>query len=149
MHFFSPLPLCNRLPHISVRLLQTMAQNPSLCTLTACPVVELGSALSSLTFSRLFHVGSQHRSKECSARQSGYRGYRHYRHHARSSKVHGAAHFAVIDLPLMCWSITLLRAMRSPCRAPWNSNGKLPAQETMDVSSEHKHTIFTRKRNQT
>lgn len=34
--------------------------------------------------------------------------------------------------------------MRSPCRAPRNSNGYLPAQETKDVSPERKRTIFTR-----
>lgn len=63
------------------------------------------------------------------------RGYQHYQ---RSSKVRVSAHFVVIDSPLMCRSITLLRAMRSPYGAPQNSNGNLPTWQKMDVSAEHK-----------
>lgn len=125
-----------------------MTQNPSLCVVTAhsLPIVELGRSLSSLAFSRLpcdLCTGPKIALRVRAATEV-QRGYRHYRHHASSKcKVHGAAHFVVIDLPLMRWSITLLRAMRSLCRAPRNSNDNLPAQEAMNVSPERKHIIFT------
>lgn len=133
MHFLSLL--CRRPPHISLRHLQTVTLNLSL---TACPSWNEGALFPHSPFHVCCVISAPVQRLLCVSKRL-----------PRSREVADitnitlaaakcTAHSDVIDLPLMCWSIMLLRAMRSPCRAPQNSNGNLCAQERVDVSPEHK-----------
>lgn len=142
---FSFFYLCNFPSHICFIHLQMVIHNPSLYAVAALEPAshEAGKcrhSLSPVTFSCLLCDLSTGPKITLWVRVAAgvQRGYQHYQHHARSSKVRVTVHFVVIDLPLMCRSITLLRAMRSLYGAPQYSNGNLPTWQKMDVSAEHK-----------